>query len=103
MVKQKQRHVRKRALMTQGKNLLMRTLRKSLLLEILKRILSQRNLKRTLSMRVLRGFKTFNEFYTAKNFFILVMVYGRVGDGDKFSYENFGLESNHFHAKKFFS
>ena len=26
------------------------------------------------------------------------MIYDRVGDGDKFSYENFGIERPHFHA-----
>ena len=26
------------------------------------------------------------------------MVYDRVGNGDKFLYENFGLKRNHFHA-----
>ena len=43
-------------------------------------------------------------------FRILVMLYDRVGDGDKFWYENYGLERPRFHAtshlkieaKKFF-
>ena len=47
-------------------------------------------------------------------FGFLVMVYGRVGDGDKFSYENFGFRRPYFlcfyatshskiEAKEFFS
>ena len=31
-------------------------------------------------------------------FGVLVMVYDRVGDGDKFSNENFGLRRPRFHA-----
>ena len=33
-------------------------------------------------------------------FCFLVMVYDIVGDGNKFSYENFGLGRPHFHATR---
>ena len=60
-----------------------------------KRTLSLRNLKRTLSLRILRSFR----FALQKALFrFLVMIYDRVGDGDKFSYENFGLGRPRFHA-----
>ena len=51
------------------------------------------------------------DFGAAKSLFgFLVMLYGRVGDGDKLSNENFGLGKHYFHAnsqlkieaKKFF-
>ena len=79
-----------KALMTEGKSLLLRTLRKILSLRTLKGILSKRNLKRTLS---LRNLKTTLSMKILRNFLgigFLVMVYGRVGYGDKFSYEKFG-------------
>ena len=51
-------------------------------------------------MKTLRSFRTLNDFCAAKKtlFGFLVMAYDRVGDGDKFSYENFGLGKPRFHA-----
>ena len=60
--------------------------------------LSLWNLKTTLSMKILRSFRTFNDFYATKLFGFLVMVYDRVGDGDKFSNGNFGLGRPRFHG-----
>ena len=55
--------------------------------------------KRTLSLRTLRRFRTLNDFCAEKvSFGFLLMVCDRVGDGDKFSYENFGLERPTLHA-----
>ena len=46
-----------------------------------------------LSLRTLRSFRSLNDFCGAKNSFgILMMVYDRVGTGNKFSYEFFVLE-----------
>ena len=47
-------------------------------------------------MKILRSFGTFNDFYATKIFGFLVMVYERVGDGDKFSSEKFGLRRSRF-------
>ena len=68
--------------------------KRTILIRTLKMTLSLRNLKRTLSMRTLRSFKTLNDF----PFCFLVVVYDREDDGDKFSYENFGLGRSRFHT-----
>ena len=50
-------------------------------------------------MRTLRRFKTLSDICAAKNsFYYLVMVYDRVGDGDKLSFENVGRGRPRFHA-----
>ena len=58
-----------------------------------KRILYLRNLKRILSLKTLRGFRTLIDFCAAKKTFFgfLIMVYDRLGDGNNFPYENFGI------------
>ena len=122
----KYRHTGKRGLITQDKNLSLRNLLQSLSLGLkedpitedhkddpityrskkktkslrnLKRTLSLRTLKRTLSLRALTSVSTLNDFCAAKTFFgFLVIVYDRVGDGEKFSCKNFGLGRSHFHA-----
>ena len=51
-------------------------------------------------MKILRSFRTLNDILRRKVtlFGFLVMSYDRVGDGDKFSEENFGLGMPRFHA-----
>ena len=67
-----------------------------------RRTLSLRTLKRTLLLRTLRGFSGSSgpsmTLASQKTLFFLVMVYDRVGDGDKHSYETFGLGIPRFHA-----
>ena len=82
---------------TLSRTLSQRNLKKTL--SILKRNPSLRTLQKTLSLRTLRNFKTLDYFCVPKNFFVfLVMVYYRVGDEDKFLYENFGLGMPRFYA-----
>ena len=81
------------------KTLSLRNLKRTLSRKILKRNPSLRNLKRTLSLRTLKRFRILNEFCAAKSVFgFLVMVYDRVGNGDKFSFENFALGKPRFHV-----
>ena len=81
------------------RTLWLRDLKKNLkkTLRNLKRTLSLDTLKRTLSMRTLRSFSTLDNFYATNFFFhFLVIVYDRVGDGEKFSCKKFGLGSTRF-------
>ena len=73
-----------------------RTLKKTLSLKNLKRILSLWNLEKTLRGRFSR---TLNVFPLQKTLiYFLVIVYDRVGDGDKHSFETFALGRPRFHA-----
>ena len=78
----------------------METLKRILSIRNLKRTLSLENLKTTLSMKILGNFRILNDFCAAKKniFSFLVTVYDRMGDEDKFSYENFGLGRCCFNA-----
>ena len=50
-------------------------------------------------MMTLRSCWTLNDFCTKKkNFFLLVIVYDKVGDGYKFLYHNYDLAKSLFHA-----
>ena len=76
------------------KNLSLRTLKRILSLKNLKRTLSLWNIKTVLAIKSLgSGFRIFNDFCVTKKslFTFLVKIYNRVGDGDKFSWEKFGL------------
>ena len=53
---------------------------------------------RALSLKTLRSFRTLNNFCAAKISGFFVNVYGRVGDGDKFSYRNYVLGRPAFHT-----
>ena len=49
--------------------------------------------------RIVKTFRTLDNFCIAKiPFFFLVMVYDRVGDADKHSFETFGLGRASFYA-----
>ena len=58
-----------------------------------KRTPSLWNIKTALAMKSLKSFRILNDFCVVKKYLFsyLVMVYDRVGDGDKFSCEKFGL------------
>ena len=63
------------------------------------RTLSLWNLKRTLSLGPSRASEPSITFTLQKSLFgFLIILYHRVGDGDKFSYENFGLRRPRFYA-----
>ena len=79
------------------RTLSLRTLKRGLSLKNLKRTVSLWILKKTPSMRSLRSFRTINDSQSTP-FGFLVMVCYRVGDGDKFLYENVGLKRPCFYA-----
>ena len=72
-----------------------RNLKGTLSLKILKRIFSLRFLKsiqkRAPSLKILGIFRTLHN--------VLVIVYDRVGDEEKFSYKNCGIDMPRFHAR----
>ena len=74
-----------------------RSLKTAISTKGLKKSLSLSTLKRTLSLRRLRSFRTLKDLRNDLTLFrILMIVDGRVGDGDKFSKENYGLGWSHF-------
>ena len=68
------------------RTLSLKTFKRTVSRRYLKKTKSMRNLKRILSLRTVRSFRTLSDFSAANFFFgFLVIVYQRLGDGEKLS------------------